>query len=136
MAGSSTCVSEALPPSIFRVWPETETLVPADHFTGCLPILDMASFLRLRSLPDRGEALAAHLARAALAVAEDAERRGVDADAHAVQHAPGIRDAAVHAAARRALAADLVDDVLAVGAVLELDGQAAGEAVGADAEVL
>src|SRR5262245_32206363 len=118
MDGSIAWLRLALPASTLRTPWAKETFVPSFHVTGCFPTRLMA----LRS-PHRGQALAAHAARAALAVGEHAHRRAVDGDARAVEHAPHVGHARVEAAAGLAVATDLVDELLAVGPVLELDAE-------------
>src|SRR5512140_1433548 len=87
-------------------------------------------------LPDRADQLAADLLLAGLAVRHHALGRRQDRDPHAVQHAGDRagRDVPAQAGPRDAL--DVADRGLAVGAVLEEDGDGALGAVLVDEEVL
>src|SRR3954454_20041228 len=72
-------------------------------------------------LHNRTQHFAADVVLAGLAVAHHALARGDDGDAHPVQHARQVADAAVHAAAGLAGAVDRVDHLVAGHRVLELD---------------
>src|SRR5688500_13975894 len=76
-------------------------------------------------LADRAEELSTDVLLARLAVGHDALAGRNDRDAHPVQDAREVADAAVDPPARLARAVDLVDDLLAGHRVLQLDADLA-----------
>src|SRR5688572_7692911 len=110
--------SVPLEPLTETLRPFASTLTPEGTATGILPIRDIRP-----SLVDFAEDFAADPADAGGAVAHDAAARAQHVDSHPAQHGTKVVDAAIDATARLAHPADRLDDLFAVGAVLQLNPQ-------------
>src|SRR5262245_51113872 len=82
-----------------------------------------AAFQPAQCLVDLGETLATYALLSCFAIAHSACRSADDGDTHAVQHRLQLAGGRVNAAARRAHALDVLDDVFAVGTVFQFKAQ-------------